>query len=84
MLDTYYLIRYWVDDKEYLLGPYIELSWAIPIMLDHLPVISRLQAKQNKEYLYKARLEECALTEQGTWETIDIKIEGTECYQNHI
>ena len=76
--DTYFIIKLWVNKELKLFGPYCELSYAMIILVDHIPVIARKISTTNA-FNYKAEIHECILSENLLWTTISIPITENKC-----
>ena len=75
---TYHLVRLRVDKEIYNFGPYPDLNQALSFLVNHTPKIAS-SLKTKNLYNYKAEVYECALAEQGVWETINLRITENKC-----
>ena len=74
---SYFLVKFWINKDEYSLGPYFELDYAMVVLVDHCPIITK--AITNKRHNYKAEIHECILKEGLPWKTISIPIVENQC-----
>jgi len=78
-MDTYFLVKIWVDNELTVYGPYLELDDAVTMLIDHLPPIALAQILKKKVARYLAEVHECILNADGSWDTIAIRIKENEC-----
>jgi len=82
-MGTYFIVRCFikaVKEKnwtEYEYGPYLELSEAIEMMINHLAPISLTRHKRGK-LIFKAEIDEVIMTGLGLWEPLRKCIEEME------
>lgn len=82
-MGTYFIVRCFIKTvrektwAEYEYGPYLNLTEAIEMMVDHVEAISMLRYKKGK-VVFKAEIDEVIMSEIGSWEPLRKRIEQTE------
>jgi hypothetical protein len=74
---TYFFVKIWINKTANTYGPYLQLSQAVDILLNHSKIA--LPKKQNKRFSYKAEIQECIQAEDGTWNKVDTPIIENNC-----
>ena len=75
--DTFFFVKFIINEKPYLYGPYLDLSTAIQILVDLAPSIA---ANMNigKSYTYESMIHEKILSNVDNgeieWKTINIPL----------
>ena len=79
--ESFFLVRYRVNNKEYECGPYTDLDQATNVLMDILPGLASVKSKTQNgtKYNYKAEVHQCILGTDGEWETISIPITENLC-----
>ena len=78
--DTFFFVYFWIDDRKYTYGPYMDIEYAALMLVDILPSLVPALSSYNK-FQYKAEIHECLLTTKDGWKSISTPIIENKCYR---
>ena len=78
MNQTYYKICFKVDRTLQECGPFLTLEQAATMLTEHIPKFAEHIAKNNR-YMYEAKVQECTLTREGKWTSLNTLIVENKC-----
>ena len=76
--DTYFFVELNIENKTYTFGPYFDLESATIIMVDLIPLISKIKAKKSW-YKYSCKLQEKIMDLEEEWILVNTHIIENEC-----
>jgi hypothetical protein len=76
--DTYFFIELKIENTFYTYGPYLDLESATVIMIDLMPLISKIKAKKTW-YKYSCEVQEKIMDYEKEWVLVNTHIVENEC-----
>lgn len=74
--NTFFIIKLFLNKKEFTLGPYYDISTATQIAVDFIPFYARALSCDNKDLNYKMELQESVL-QDGEWISLSTILKQT-------
>jgi hypothetical protein len=78
--DTFFFVELTVDNEAYVYGPYLDLESATLILVDLMPSIANIKAK-NKSYSYECKISEKVMDSKDEWKDISTHIVQNRCFR---
>jgi hypothetical protein len=84
MPSTFFLVKISINkNKNISFGPYLSIKEATDILIEFGPHYAR-GCVDNGKYTYSAKIDECILNEESSWEVIRTPIQENECYKRKL